>query len=86
MNNIKIILKIFPYTIIPANEKYNEPEMTFTTSDELVSAFASGQVQPKGLKDAMYTHISQLLEPVRAHFVTNKEAGELLKQVKAFTK
>jgi hypothetical protein len=69
---------VFPlvgFVCIPANEKYNEPEMTFTTSDELVSAFASGQVQPKGLKDAMYTHISQLLEPVRAHFVTNKEAG-----------
>ncbi len=81
-----IVFPLVGFVCIPANEKYNEPEMTFTTSDDLVKAFASGQVQPKGLKDAMYTHISQLLEPVRAHFVTNKEAADLLKQVKAFTK
>ncbi len=81
-----IVFPLVGFVCIPANEKYNEPEMTFTTSDDLVKAFASGQVQPKGLKDGMCTHINKLLEPVRAHFVTNKEAADLLKQVKAFTK
>lgn len=81
-----IVFPLVGHLIVPENLKYNEPETRFESWDQLASAFASGQVQPKGLKDAMCNHINQLLEPVRKHFMDNKEANELLKQVKSFTK
>ena len=81
-----IVFPLVGHMVIPENLKYNEPEMRFESWDQLASAFASGQVQPKGLKDSMCTHIAQLLEPVRTHFATNKEASDLLKQVKSYTK
>ena len=60
--------------------------MLFANYEELASAFAEGKLQPKALKDSMIAHINQLLQSVRDHFATNKEASELLKQVKSYTK
>jgi len=81
-----IVFPLVGHMRIPENIKWNEPEMLFANYEELASAFAEGKVQPKGLKDSMIIHINQLLQPVRDHFATNKEASELLKQVKSYTK
>ena len=80
-----IIFPLVGHLIIPANEKWNEPEIIFYTCDVLVKSFADGKIQPKALKDAMITHINQLLKPVRNHF-SLKEPAELLKIVKSYTK
>ncbi len=80
-----IVFPLVGHLIIPANEKWNEPEIKFNSYDELNIAFAEGKVQPKALKDAMITHINQLLEPIRDHF-SLKEPAELLKIVKSYSK
>lgn len=60
-----IIYPIVGKIVIPANPKWNEPELTFGTFEELEQAFEKGQVQSKGLKNAMITHINDLLKPVQ---------------------
>jgi tyrosyl-tRNA synthetase len=81
-----IIFPLIKKMVIPENLKWNDPEMIFLSWDELSDAFAKGKVQPKALKDSMIIHINDLLNPIRIHFATNKEANELLKQVKSYTK
>ena len=81
-----IVFPLVGHMCIPENIKWNEPEITFNCYDDISLAFAEGKVQPKALKDSMIVHINQLLQPIRDHFSNNKEANELLKQVKSYTK
>lgn len=59
---------------------------TYTTYEDLESAFVGGEVSEAELKDTLIVEINQLLDPVRKHFATNAEAGALLEQVKGFRK
>ena len=81
-----IVFPLVGHMCIPENIKWNEQEIVFNSFDELSLGFAEGKVQPKALKDSMIVHINQLLQPIRDHFSNNKEASELLKQVKSYTK
>jgi len=60
-----IIFPIAEKFVIPANPKWNEPDMIFEGFKELEKAFGEGRVQPKGLKDGMITHINSMLKPVQ---------------------
>ena len=60
-----IIFPINKKIVIPANLKWNEPEMIFYCFEELEHNFKEGLIQPKGLKDAMINHINELLKPVQ---------------------
>jgi tyrosyl-tRNA synthetase len=59
-----IIFPIAEKFVIPANPKWNEPEMIFEGFEELEKAFAESTVHPKGLKDGMIAHINDMLRPV----------------------
>ncbi len=59
-----IIFPIVGEFVIPANEKWNEPEINYNNYDKLESDFKEGKVHPKGLKDGMIVHLNRLLEKV----------------------
>ncbi len=60
-----IIFPINKKMIIPANMKYNEPEVIYESFDDLNLAYLNGIVQPKRLKDSMIKHVIELLKPVQ---------------------
>jgi tyrosyl-tRNA synthetase len=59
-----IILPIIGNFTIPANEKWNEPEIVYTEFEKLENDFKEEKVHPKGLKDGMIKHINALLKPI----------------------
>ncbi len=60
-----IIFPIVEKFVILANPKWNEPEIIFSNFEELQTSFAEGKVHPKGLKDGMIKHITDLLVPIQ---------------------
>ncbi|KAM7270437.1 hypothetical protein ACFE04_029651 [Oxalis oulophora] len=62
----------------------NGGERTFTTFEELASAYESGDVHPGDLKPSLTKAINKILQPVRDHFKNDAKAKELLKRVKAY--
>jgi tyrosyl-tRNA synthetase len=52
--------------------------------DELVRIYTSGELHPMDLKQAVAKYINELLNPVREHFVKNKEAKKLFEAVQGF--
>jgi tyrosyl-tRNA synthetase len=59
-------------------------DKAYETADELEADYAAGKLHPGDLKPALAKAINAILQPVRDHFVTDKDAAALLKQVKAF--
>ncbi|RHN76674.1 putative tyrosine--tRNA ligase [Medicago truncatula] len=62
----------------------NGGNKTFKSFEELVADYEIGELHPADLKPALSKSLNKILEPVRLHFRTNKEAKELLKKVKAY--
>lgn len=60
-----IIMPIVGNFTIPANEKWNEPEMKYTEFDKLENDFKEQKIHPKGIKDGMIKHINDLLGPIQ---------------------
>ena len=81
-----ILLPILGKFIIPADMKWNTPEKIYYDYYNLEKDFAEEKVHPNDMKKAMVIHINNLLEPIRNHFKTNREAFELLKLVKSYKK
>jgi len=52
--------------------------------EELVRLYSKGDLHPMDLKNSVAKYINELLEPVRKHFETDKNAKELLGKVKSF--
>lgn len=52
--------------------------------DELKKLYINKKIHPLDLKNTIADYIDKLIEPVREHFVKNKAAAKLLKQVKSF--
>ena len=65
-----IIMQIVGNFTIPANEKWNEPEIKYTEYDLLENDFKNNKIHPKGLKDGMIKHITDLLVPVQTAIAT----------------
>jgi len=55
--------------------------LKFKNYAELEHTFANKELHPQDLKNTVVEYLDQLLEPVRRHFQTNKEAQKLLNQV-----
>lgn len=81
-----ILFPILGKIVIPADEKWGTPEKVYNDYQTLVNDFEEEIVHPSDLKKSMIIHINMLLDPVRIHFKENKEASQLLKLVKSYTK
>ncbi|KAJ7534926.1 hypothetical protein O6H91_12G010500 [Diphasiastrum complanatum] len=56
----------------------------YKSMEELLEDYRAGNLHPGDLKDALAKAINEILQPVRDHFKTNREAKDLLAKVKAF--
>ena len=57
---------------------------TYSKYSEFEKDYLSGDLHPADIKPKLASEINKLLEPVRTHFTTNKEAKELFEKVKKF--
>ncbi len=78
-----IIFEKYPMLLIERPEKYGG-NIELHGYDDLVVKFASGEVHPMDLKQAVAKKIDELLQPVREHFEKNAEARELFEKVQGF--
>jgi len=62
----------------------NGGDKSYSSSEELIADYSSGALHPGDLKPALVKALNDILQPVRDHFVNNKEAAALLKQVKSY--
>ena len=59
-------------------------DVVLTSYQELEKKFANKEIHPADLKASLASYLDQLIEPVRRHFIENKEAKDLLEKVKSF--
>ena len=59
-------------------------DITFDSYEELEQCYAEKKLFPLDLKFAVISYLNELLEPVRKHFETNKEAKALLEEVQSY--
>ncbi|KAA8524079.1 hypothetical protein F0562_010490 [Nyssa sinensis] len=62
----------------------NGGEKTFSSFEELVADYQSGNLHPGDLKPALSKALNKILQPVRDHFNNDANAKELLKRVKSY--
>eukprot|EP00879_Flechtneria_rotunda_P026357 GHRR01028100.1.p1 GENE.GHRR01028100.1~~GHRR01028100.1.p1 ORF type:complete len:246 (+),score=78.42 GHRR01028100.1:674-1411(+) len=62
----------------------NGGNMTYIDIWQLKADYTSGELHPADLKPALSKALNLILEPVRQHFINNKEAAALLKQVRSY--
>ncbi|EFA81595.1 tyrosine-tRNA ligase [Heterostelium album PN500] len=79
-----IIMQKFEEFTIVRDEK-NGGTKTYTKYADLEADYASGALHPSDLKPAVALALNKILQPVRDHFVNNKEAAQLLKTVKSYS-
>ena len=72
------------WLIMPITITFTILDKTYNIYQELEDDFKDLIVHPKDLKNTLITIINQLLEPVRNHFIHNKEINNLLSEVKKF--
>lgn len=68
---------------IHRSEKHGGPLM-YDNYNSLETDFVSGKLHPADLKPAVSKEINRLLQPIRLHFKTNKDAKKLWNQVKKY--
>lgn len=66
---------------IPRKEE-NGGDVTYNTLKELTTDFEAKNLHPGDLKSSLITYLDRMIEPVRAHFINDPIARELLKVVK----
>lgn len=69
--------------IIERPEKWGG-NVILNSFQDLEQKFAKKEIHPQDLKTAVVNYLDQLLQPVRKHFEENKEAKQLLEQVRSF--
>ncbi|XP_068661471.1 tyrosine--tRNA ligase 1, cytoplasmic-like [Aristolochia californica] len=84
-------LEYIQYIIFPWFGKFeversekNGGNKTFASMEELIADYEEQQLHPGDLKPALSKAINQILQPVRDHFKSDKEARDLLKIVKGY--
>ena len=84
-------LEYIQYVVLPWNQEFtvtrkeeNGGDKTYKAYAELEADFASGALHPGDVKPALAKALNSILQPVRDHFKSNKEAAALLKQVKSY--
>jgi len=63
-------------------EKEKGKEITFNTFEEFFEAYKTEQIWPSEVKPALAEALNEIIQPVRDHFINNKEARELLALIK----
>ncbi|HLC93949.1 MAG TPA: tyrosine--tRNA ligase [Patescibacteria group bacterium] len=79
-----ILFEKFPSLLIERPEKWGGT-IEVHSHTELERMYAQKLIHPQDLKNTVALLLNKLLEPVRRHFVENKEAKKLLERVKSFT-
>ncbi|XP_062177317.1 tyrosine--tRNA ligase 1, cytoplasmic-like [Alnus glutinosa] len=84
-------LEYVKYLILPWFKEFiversaeNGGYKTFTSFEELIADYESGELHPADLKPAISKALNKILEPVREHFKKDSNAKDLLKRVKAY--
>jgi tyrosyl-tRNA synthetase len=78
------LLDWIKWLIMPITTTITVLDTKYDQYDNLEEDFKNLKIHPKDLKVALILIINQLLEPVRNHFLNNKEVNELLIQVRKF--
>ncbi|MGM5482691.1 MAG: tyrosine--tRNA ligase [Nanobdellota archaeon] len=85
------VLEYCKYIIFEKFEKFvvNRPEkfggdIEFKTYEGLEKAFTNKELHPMDLKKATAEYINKIIEPIREHFKTDKNAKELYGKVKSY--
>lgn len=78
-----ILFEKFSPITIDRPAKWGGP-MTFSSYQELEKKFVNKEIHPQDLKETAIILLDQLLQPVREHFSKNKNAKNLLQQVRSF--
>lgn len=73
----KIIFNKFDEFVI------DEKDSSFGSARELKEAYASGNIPPLELKNAVAEYINQIVKPIREHFEKKRRARELYRNVRA---
>ncbi|XP_062147345.1 tyrosine--tRNA ligase 1, cytoplasmic-like isoform X1 [Alnus glutinosa] len=84
-------LEYVKYLVLPWFKEFiversaeNGGHKTFTSFEELIPDYESGELHPADLKPALSKALNKILEPVREHFKKDSNAKDLLKRVKAY--
>ncbi|KAI4383989.1 hypothetical protein MLD38_009766 [Melastoma candidum] len=84
-------LEYIKYIILPWFNEFklerspdNGGDKVFTSFEELVADYESGNLHPGDLKPALSKALNKILQPVRDHFMKDAKAKDLLKRVKAY--
>ncbi|KAE8077123.1 hypothetical protein FH972_015720 [Carpinus fangiana] len=77
-----LILPWFKEFIVERNAE-NGGHKTFTSFEELIADYESGELHPADLKPALSKALNKILEPVREHFKKDSNAKDLLERVEA---
>ena len=80
---------IFPYLEIDNNALTIDKKewggvKTYSKYSDFEKDYLAGDLHPADIKPKLSSEINKLLEPVRNHFTTNKEAKDLFEKVKKF--
>lgn len=78
-----IIFSKFDNLVIERPAKWGG-NLEFASYEELEQKFVKGELHPADLKQAVATHLNQLLEPVRSKLNQSKKATKLMEQIKEF--
>jgi len=78
-----IIFEKFDSIVIERPEKWGG-NLEYNSYDEIEKDFASGNLHPADLKQAVAKYINELIVPVRQYFEKNTKAKELKKRVESF--
>jgi tyrosyl-tRNA synthetase len=76
-----IIFDIQKSLKIEREEKHGG-DIVYDSYESLVAAYESKQIHPNDLKPAVAKAINAMLDPIRAHFLNDAYAKELLAQIK----
>ncbi|KAK2453158.1 Nucleotidylyl transferase superfamily protein [Trifolium repens] len=77
----RIVLPWFNVFIVERSDD-NGGNKTFTSFEEVVADYETGELHPKDLKLALSASLNKILEPIREHFKNDKDAKELQEQFK----
>lgn len=81
------------HIVLPWNRKLevkrkeeNGGNVTYTTFEQLASAYETGELHPADFKPALARGLNDILQPVRDHFKQDEHAAALLKKVRNMKK
>jgi len=77
---------VFPWfgVVTVERKEENGGNKTYNAYEELEADFVSGALHPGDVKAALSSNLNKILQPVRDHFASNKEAKQLLDTIRKY--